>query len=203
MKKNIFIITAFAVIISCAKELPQLDRTIFIPDAQTPGLPAYTEWGYNSFGAIYERTYFIADKDIIPCKIAYSGNSLYFLMNGVYGSQYPYEELSLTFIFPSTTITDYRDLMILNNRTIDLTSDCMVIMNTKENERTLHVETGSLHFKRIQLLSVDDIENRAILSGTFEMKFRTSTMFSESFSDGRFDFGITNNEFTYYSNTAK
>jgi len=200
MKKYVSVFIAFSVILSCDKELPQLDRTIFIPDAKTPELPAYTEWGYNSFGAIYERTYFLANKDIIPCKIAYSNDSLHFLMNGKYGSQYPYEEMSLTFIFPSVIVTDYRDLVALHDKTIDLSSNCVVTMTAKGSERTLDVETGTLHFKRVQLLSVDDIANRAILSGTFEIKFRTSTMFSENFSDGRFDFGITNNEFTYYPN---
>jgi hypothetical protein len=55
-----------------------------------------------------------------------------------------------------------------------------------------------LYFKRIQLLSIDDIENRIILSGTFGIKFLKNGL-SETISDGRFDIGITDRDFHSFS----
>jgi hypothetical protein len=193
MKKYLLIIIILSIITSCSVDDSELDRTIFIPDENNHKLPAYTEWGYNSFGAKYERTYFLASEYITPCKIAWSNDSLYLLISGVCGGS----NMSLTFIFPSDTIKNYRELMKLHDTTINLSSNSQVIMTTENKDDTLMLTEGNIHFKRVQILSVDDIVSRSILSGTFDIKFRTTTVFTESFSDGRFDFGITNNEFTY------
>jgi hypothetical protein len=58
---------------------------------------------------------------------------------------------------------------------------------------------GKLHFKRFQLLKVDDKINRIILSGTFEVKFIKNGL-PQTLSDGRFDMGITNRDFYSYAN---
>ena len=56
MKNNLIKITIGLAIIlaSCSKEF-ELDKSVFIPDKDYPDLPAYTEWGYNTFGALYDR----------------------------------------------------------------------------------------------------------------------------------------------------
>ena len=66
------------------------------------------------------------------------------------------------------------------------------------NEKVINVIRGNLDFKRAQLLKVDDVVNRIILSGTFELQFFGTGSFPESFSDGRFDFGITSKDFYSY-----
>jgi len=195
MKKLIFFVITCITIFSCSKD-SELNRTIFIPDEKNPQLPAYTEWGYNSFGAMYELTYFLANQSIIPCKIVYQNDSLRFLMSGVYGNENPRKKMSFIFIFPFEIIEDYKDLMLLDNKKINLRSDCKTLMITENNIRTLEISAGELHFKRVQLLKVDEVDNRAILSGTFEIKFIGYNLFPENFSDGRFDFGITNREFS-------
>jgi len=198
--KQLFFIFACVAIISCSVEDSQLDRTIFVPDEKDMSLPAYTEWGYNSFGAKYERDYFLASQKIIPCKIMYRNDSLQILMSGIYGKSYSQDNMSLIFSIPYEKITNYSELMILNQKRIDLGSNCVVEMILNDNRRILDGLSGELNFKRVQMLSVDDVVNRVIISGTFEVKFLGVTQFPESFSDGRFDFGITNNEFYYTPN---
>ena len=200
MKKYIFIVIAFVTIISCSKSESELDRTIFIPDENNPNLPEYSEWGYNAFGAIYERTYFVASNNIIPCKIMYSNDSIRFFMQGVMGNDYPNKKMSLAFTFPSEVIAEYNDLIILNKKVIDLRSNCVVMMAVEDNEKKLDIIKGKLDFKRVQQLRVDDIANRVILSGTFDIQFVGAGSFPENLSDGRFDFGITEREFYYTTN---
>ena len=186
--------------ISCKKSESELDRTIFIPDEDNPSLPEYSEWGYNAFGAKYERTYFVASNEIVPCKIMYSNDSISFFIQGVMGSGYSKNSMSLTFTFPLDGITDYNDLLILNKKVIDLSSGCVVMMAVDNSEKKLDVIKGELVFKRVQQLSVDDIANRVIISGTFDIQFVGAGLFPENLSDGRFDFGITEREFYYTLN---
>ncbi|MDR1553764.1 MAG: hypothetical protein LBS69_09935 [Prevotellaceae bacterium] len=191
MKKTIFLLLTSCLLASCAKE-DVLDRTIFIPDESDPNLPAYTEWGYNSFGAKYERSYFLASNSIIPCKILYKDGKLQFSLIG----NIDYEKITLSFIFPFPSISDYSGLIQLNDKEINLVdADCTVKISQNDgNDKILNVLNGKLHFKRTQLLNIDDIPNRVILSGTFELRFMQDD-FPESISDGRFDLGINNNTF--------
>jgi hypothetical protein len=186
-------------LVACSKD--EMDRTIFIPDENDGNLPAYTEWGYNSFGAEYERTYFLATNNIVPCKIVYKNGELQFFLNGRVGSGYPYydyKSMTMAFIFPVDPISNYADLMQLNNVKIDLaTAGCTVKMVQNDNETILDVVGGELYFKRTQLLKIDDAVNRVILSGTFELQFLKNGL-PTSMSDGRFDLGINDKVFYAY-----
>jgi hypothetical protein len=187
MKKFYLILVVGALLSSCKKDV--MDRTIFIPDEEDPTLPAYTEWGYNSFGAEYERDYFLVSNAIEPCKIIYSNNQLQFALFGTVGSEK--EKMTLQFIFPSTPIQDFQDLVQLNNQKIDLSnSSCMVKIIQNNKDTIFTGVSGELYFKRAQLLSIDDKVNRVILSGTFELQFLQNG-FPAYISNGRFDVGIT------------
>ena len=181
---------------SCYVE--QIDKTIFIPDKTDPSLPAYTEWGYNTFGAVYDsRNYFLFSEGVDPCKIIYKDNLLYFCLDGILrGDDYSVNGITtLSFSFPSDVLTKYADLTILNNKQIDLTSaGCTVKIFSGMNDKTLNVVSGNLHFKRTQLLFIDDVPDRVILSGTFELSFLENGSLV-SISKGRFDFGVNNNFF--------
>jgi len=202
MRNYIFITIATLVILfsSCDSE-PQMDRTIFIPDETDASLPAYTEWGYNSFGAVYDvRSYFVVSNYIVPCKILYKDGLLRFSLSGILkGNHYSgSERITLSFNFPLDKPMQYTDLLVLNDIKLDLASDgCVVNIIRGENEQTLKVVDGILHFKRAQLLNIDDDPNRIILSGTFELRFLEND-FPTSISDGRFDVGINKNVFYAY-----
>ena len=174
--------------VSCSKDV--MDKTVFIPDENDNNLPAYTEWGYNSFGAEYERDYFLVSNKVDPCKIIYNNyHQLQFLLNGTVRDGK--SEMTLMFIFPLSKIVHYSDLILLNNMEIDLASnDCTVKIVLNGYETTLDVLEGKLHFKRTQLLSIDDEVNRVILSGTFDLHFLKNNVPS-NISNGRFDLGIT------------
>ena len=178
---------------SCNKD-SQLDRTIFIPDANNSELPAYTEWGYNSFGTIYERDIIVSTNRIVPCKIVYKDGTLDFLL---IGRRANWKEVTLTFSFPLQEVKTIENLAVLHNFKINLTENCIVTLEENDSQTTLDVLSGNLHFKRFQLLMVDDKINRIILSGTFDMKFLKNGR-PETISNGRFDMGITNRDF--YSN---
>jgi len=194
MKKYKLITIVLLLLCSCSSDL--LEQTIYIPDPDDSNLPAYTELGYNSFGVKYERMYFTATSDIVPCKIVYQNGVMSFSLNGrigagYYSSYYGNEEMSLIFSFPTSQMNEYQDLIVLNNTTIDLTgASCEVKMIRNSQPEVLTVLSGNLTFKRAQLLSVDDKENRAILSGTFDLKFVRNNV-PEVMSNGRFDLGIT------------
>jgi hypothetical protein len=137
----------------------------------------------------------LANRSIIPCKIKYADDSLHFLMSGIYGYSFPQSPMSLTMIFPAEPIANYGDLLVLHKKVVDLSRDCTVKLANNENEKIIDVTGGELNFKRVQLLKIDDVDNRVILSGTFEFQFQGINSFPESFADGRFDFGITSREF--------
>jgi len=193
--KKICLISLVVLLFSCHKE-PEMDRTIFVPDDDNAALPAYTEWGYNSFGADYERDYFLVSNAIIPCRITYKDGQLHFLLSGKTHKEK--KEMSLMFIFPWSEMRDFKDLVQLNDVKIDLSdSTCMVKMSKDSIEKVLNIVDGELHFKRTQLLSIDDQLNRVILSGTFDLRFLEG-VFPTYISDGRFDVGITKNYFYWH-----
>jgi len=193
MKKLCFILLISTLLLSCSKDV--MERTIFIPDDNDGNLPAYTEWGYNSFGAEYERSYFLASNSIVPCKILYNNDSLQFTLSGKIKYS---KEMTLYFIFPYSQISEYADLVQLNNTKIKLNSNtCTVKILQDGITTTLNVLEGELYFKRTQLLSIDDMVNRVILSGTFDFRFLFNNM-PTYMSNGRFDLGITKNVFYAY-----
>jgi hypothetical protein len=196
MKTYLTLLAGLLVLFSACSDM---ERTIFISDDNDANLPAYTEWGYNSFGAKYERLYFLVCKSIIPCKITYQEGILNFSLTGTlsedwygdYGRFNP-ETMTLTVSFPSEPMHEYRDLLALHGRVIDLadSSSCRVnIERTDKTGITVVPLRGHLTFRRAQLLRIDGKENRVILSGSFDLQFLTNNK-PESISDGRFDVGI-------------
>jgi len=193
MKKQYLFIFLFVLFTACSKDV--LDRTVFIPDENDHNLPAYTEWGYNTFGAEYERDYFLVSNMITPCKIVYKDTLLQFSLSGTYQG---YKDMTLTFIFPVEKMCDYWDLMQLHKKNIELSAkDCTVKILRDNVESELNILEGELYFKRTQLLSVDDVMNRVILSGTFYLQFVENDIPS-FITNGRFDLGITKNLYYKY-----
>jgi hypothetical protein len=171
-----------------------MDKTIFIPDEKDENLPAYTEWGYNSFGAKYERLYFLATNAIVPCKITYKDRLLNFSLSGYLSGDatkyYERERMTLTFSFPFSQMTTYADLVSLDNFQINFpNASCHVTKEWDGNLAVLTPQNGRLFFKRAQLLRIDGVVERAILSGYFDMQFLIDGR-PERISDGRFDLGI-------------
>jgi hypothetical protein len=187
MKKQLPIISLLVCIISCAQET-SLDETIFIPDPSNNRLPAYTERGYNSFGAIYERAYFLATRTAVPCKITCKDGQMHFVLIGYVTDGH---STTLTFSFPAQPVSDYTGLLSLHQKSFDLKdASCKVVLEQEGLKTDLStILSGNLNFKRAQLLRVDGKDDRVILSGTFEIRFLRNDQV-ENISDGRFDLGI-------------
>jgi len=194
MKKIHLFLIIIMLFSSCSKY--EMDRTIFIPDPDDYNLPAYTEWGYNTFGAEYERDYFLVSNQIVPCKILYKDNQLQFSLSGTIRNG---KEMTLSFIFPAEPMKNYKNLMLLHDKDIDLTNEkCIVKILQDDTETVLEIiNSGSLYFKRVQLLTIDDVENRVILSGYFCFDFKQNN-FPSFICNGRFDLGITEHLFYAY-----
>lgn len=203
MKKYFIITVAIAIFASCTTEEPQMERTVFIPDPIDSRLPAYTEWGYNAFGAKISRRYFVAHNDIAPCRILYRDGLLRFSMSGYweYNNYGSITETTLTFIFPFERLYEYADLMMLHNEKIELTASTGCVVNLSQNgkDETLNIVDGELHFCRAQMLFIDEQPNRVILSGVFNFRYLSETdEFPVTVSNGRFDFGINRDIFYAY-----
>ena len=194
MKRYISILVVFSLLLFSCEE-NSLNRTIFIPDETNPELPAYTEWGYNSFGAIYERVNIVSTNDIVPCKIVHKDGVLNFSLIG----RYNHDKATLTFLFPLSEVKTIEDLAVLHDLVVDLTDNCTVKLESNGLETIFDVLSGHLYFKRFQLLRVDEKINRIILSGVFEVKFLKNGL-PETISFGRFDLGITDRDFYSYPN---
>ena len=189
--KKYSLIAILLLICSCYGVKEGFDKYIFIPDKEDPNLPAYTELGYNTFGADYDDSYFLSSGSS-SYGTYYHNGILDLYLNGRQESKDNTVSVDLIFSFPSSPVHTYQDLAALNGTTVDLTGDsCRLIMEKGyQPADTLTVSNGHLNFKRVQILRIDREDDRAILSGTFDAQFLRNNA-SETISNGRFDLGIT------------
>jgi len=186
--KKYGLIAILLLICSC-NEVKNFDKYIFIPDKDDPNLPAYTELGYNTFGAKYGNSYFLPSNRS-SFGVDYHDGILDLWLDGRQEGN-NLVSTSLTFSFPSSPVHVYQDLVSLDGTTIDLTdTSCNLIMSSGYQEAdTLIVSNGHLNIKRAQVLRIDKEDDRAILSGTFDAQFLRNGV-KETISNGRFDLGI-------------
>ena len=75
------LIILFTLLLACEKaEDYSLSQTIFIEDSYYPGLPIYSEWGYNTFGAYIDRKPFISTDYDLPVKIIVNTDTLHMIL---------------------------------------------------------------------------------------------------------------------------
>lgn len=172
----------------------ELQKSVFIEDEMNPGLPIYSEWGYNTFGAYIDRSKFISDENILPSKIIVNGDTLNITLNGYYQDILT----NLKFRIVGYSPKDYAELLELNGVKINLKNDQVSVFLTQDSNTTqLQIIEGELYFKRVQLLLVDKEQTQSILSGTFELKtFKNDVPIA--IANGRFDLGIGYDNFYNY-----
>ena len=191
------ILTALTIFfVSCSIESDSylLQKSVFIEDIEHPGLPIYSEWGYNTFGVYIDRRPYTSNNHDIPAKIIVNSDTLHLLLKGVMDNQ----PTSLVISFIGYPIADYPDLHTLNGSTLDMKGNTCIVRLIKGNtEQTLRIIEGKMHFRRIQKLYVDKQFSKSIVSGTFNFK----TFFGSepvAISSGRFDLGIGYENFYNY-----
>lgn len=200
MKKQILIFSAAILIfISCAKE-NELKKSIFVYDKEFTDLPAYSEWGYNTFGAYYDRVPFVSNNMVVPAKVIVQNNTMSFVLAGQKqsGNYYSNSEMTITFKMPGFTPADYIGLLLLNDTVLDLSKPAyQVLVSIDTIKYTATIMSGEFKIKRAQNLLVDKKQIEVILSGYFEFKALINNK-PITVSDGRFDVGISSDNFYTY-----
>lgn len=140
---TIVILTA---IVSCEEmEDFDLSETIFIEDPYYPGLPIYSEWGYNTFGAYIDRKPFISTSDDLPAKIIVNSDTLNLILRGRMAS----ENVDLKITIKGFSPTTYMNLTELDNTTFNLKeSGRMVTLKIGDETTVLNLIEGDLEVKR-------------------------------------------------------
>ncbi len=171
-----------------------LSQSVFIEDPYCPGLPVYSEWGYNTFGAYIDRKPFISTDYDLPVKIIVNTDTLHMIMRGTMGGQ----DVELKFSMKGFSPATHYDLTSLNNMTINLKqSGRKVTMIKNGHVNVLSLIEGEMRFDRVQLLYVDEELTRTIISGHFNLKTFLDGE-PAAISYGRFDFGIGYESFYNY-----
>ena len=198
MKPLKTLISALAILLlasSCSKtDDVFLSQSIFIEDPYAPGLPIYSEWGYNTFGAYIDRIPFVSNSSYLPLKVIVNSDTLKLIFKGTMG----YETVELDFQFKGYTPANYTELIELDNTLFDLMDEsCMVVLKTGDSAKLLNLIEGDFHIQRAQRLFVDETLNRTILSGTFRFK---TFLDGEpvAVTNGRFDAGVGYENFYNY-----
>ena len=192
MKKYIFLPVLVVMLLAggCSQDF-NLEKSVFIEDINNPGLPEYSEWGYNTFGAYIDRKTFVSDLTDLPSKIIVNKDTFNFLLKGRSNS----DDISLKFSVIGYSPADYTDLISLNDSTFNLTGkNCIITLTEPLSTKILTVYEGTLVFKRVQKLYVDKVLTESILSGTFNFKTFINAE-PVSISSGRFDVGIGSENF--------
>jgi hypothetical protein len=199
MKKQILLYATLLIIFAgCTKE-NELKKSVMLYDTEFTDLPAYSEWGYNTFGAYYDRQVFISNSETVPAKVIVKDSSMSFLLDG--RNTYAYSlsnNIAITFKLAGYTPATFADLIVLNDTTFDLKdSSCQVVITIDQMEYTADILSGELYFKRAQNLLVDKKQIEVILSGYFGFQALVNGT-PVTISDGRFDVGIGPDNFYNY-----
>lgn len=163
-----------------------LSETVFIEDPYYPGLPIYSEWGYNTFGAYIDRKPFVSTSLDLPVKVIVNSDTLNLNLRGKMGSQ----DVDLRFAIKGFSPNDYFGLTVLDNTTINLKDPGRsVVLKIGDQTNVLELIEGELIIQRVQRLYLDEEPTKTIMSGYFQLKtFLNNEPIAISY--GRFDLGI-------------
>jgi len=189
------VISSFFVSCSYYESDFQLLQSVFIQDPESPGLPIYSEWGYNTFGAFIDRQPFTSTHNQMPAKIVVYPDTLNLIFAGTRNGV----RTVMTFSFIGYAPRTYHDLIMLHDVTIDLTDRTKSIITLAEGNNEpveLAPFNGQFTFSRVQRLYVDKELSNSIISGRFrfQAQFRNEYI---TIDRGRFDFTMGFDNFYY------
>lgn len=178
------ILLTVAVLVGCTKEIDyRISHSIFIEDRENPGLPIYSEKGYNSYGVYWDLLPLTTQYPNEPSKIIVFQDTTYLNLTGSDGTT----SHTLSFSIPEYLPDSYTELISLNNKNFNLSqSDCSVSLLYGAEKSKLQIFEGNLTINRAQNLYVDKILNGVVLSGVFSFKALLNSR-PVTFSNGRFD----------------
>jgi len=200
MKTNIVIfILIICIAYGCKKN--DFKTYVWIYDSDYPELPVYSEMGYNTFGAYYDKLVFISNEELAPAKVIATNNFTSFELFGHYGAIYNYGDyntMAMKFRIPVNQPKEYSDLISLNGAVIDLKDTLSQVTIIKDtSEYIADILSGELTFKKAQFLIVDKKPIEVILSGYLNFNALINND-SISVREGRFDVGVGPENFYVY-----
>jgi len=192
----IFVLLFSILCVSCKMEDEYiLMQSVFIEDPLNPGLPVYSEWGYNTFGAYYDRTPIRSNDYILPSKIFVNQDTLNFMLQGEMKSG---QSILLKFSIKGFSPQNEYELVSLNNTIINLKNSAnKVVFKISNQTYNLQIIEGELHFKKAQKMFLDNELFKTILCGTFRFKTFINNE-PVSIYNGRFDVSIGYENFFNY-----
>jgi len=192
---NVFYVLILLIMTSCFGK-SELEKSIFIEDPQDPSLPVYSELGYNTFGAHYDRSIIVSNDYQVPMKVVNHMGVTTFTFTGQRDSYA--SAFSIQFSINGLGPKSYSDLISMDNVTLDLTSPtCNVVVNDGGNVQAVQILDGTLIFKKARDLKVDNLLTEIVLSGTFEFHAIINQL-PVTMSKGRFDVGVDYENFYKY-----
>ncbi|OFX21128.1 MAG: hypothetical protein A2033_07605 [Bacteroidetes bacterium GWA2_31_9] len=189
-------VAAILIFFGCKKDSEPRDsyfkQSTFIEDEGNPGLPIYSELGYNTFGAYYDRETFVSNDIDVPFKIIVTNDTTTLIFKGTKN----YKDMTLKIGIPDNTPDIYNDMLTYNDTIIDLTQ-CKITTIINGSTSIAQVIDGRLEIKKAQKLFVDDSEIEVVLAGIFEFQLLINNE-PIAISNGRFDFGVGYSNFFAY-----
>ena len=171
-----------------------ISDSVFIEDVDNPGLPIYSEKGYNSFGVYWGLSPLTTGPGHAPSKIVVKGDSCHIHLSGSIGGVSPN---TLVLSLPDYLPDNYAGLLSLNNKKFDLTGDDCTLSLLSGNELLdLQILEGEFTIKRAQNIHVDKELEGVVLSGIFSFKGTVNDQ-PATFSNGRFDLRFGDDNFYY------
>lgn len=187
------IILAFA---GCSKSDEIRDsyfkQSTFIEDPGNPGLPIYSELGYNTFGAYFDREKFISNDNDVPLKVIVTNDTTTLIFKGTKNSS----DMTLKIGIPDNLPDTYDDLLVYNDTIIDLTA-CKITTIINGQTSSQQVIDGKFEIRKAQKLFVDDSQIEVVLAGVFEFQVLINDE-PIAISNGRFDIGVGYSNFFAY-----
>lgn len=198
MKRYLIIAAALIAMTACSKS--DFKQTQYIEDPDYPGLPIYSEMGYNSFGAyINEQPFTVSNDNYLPFYLVADRD---YLTMSLYGRRDT--SLDMVFILPIDStyhLEDYHSLLALDGKTfpIDTTpTSCNVFFDGLFAPEIESIYSGYIKFEKVQQLIVDKTDTEVVLSGKFQFRAFTTDSTRIDVTGGRFDLGVDNANFVNF-----
>ena len=200
MKKIFLFLLAAIIMNSCS--MSDLKETQFVEDPEYPGLPIYSDMGYNTFGAyINDHTFYISP---------YNNDRPFYLVvdrEGLNLSLYGYYQntpLTMAFEIPLDAdfkMEDYHDLLSLdgNSFVIDtISTTCRVKMEGDNAPSFVSIYSGHFTFENIRQVIADKEDTEVIVAGKFQFRAVRPDGGYIDVAGGRFDLGVNETNFVNF-----
>lgn len=200
LSKITFLLITLFISASCSEDFDLMRNSVWVEDTENPGLPEYSEMGYNTFGIYMERTPIVSNDLDVPLKVLVTGGNTTFRLDGEiktgFNNYNTPKDFKLLITLLNTEYTTFDELTSLHGTSIDLSGPNVSIQIEQDGiSATLTVFEGELSFTSAKKLFIDNAFTEVIMAGTFNFKTFIDGV-PTSFFKGRFDLGV--NDYNFY-----